>query len=260
MLYSSKINSDRVKIPVNYNLPFKPSLLLSLIRAENIEIVDELYQHSTITKVDITDDIVVKVNNLMEELGYLQYFRFSHIAGQYIHYLRIKKSYCPIHDKDHDHENIYVTTHNSSVYYNCRRRYGNEVTNKWIGNIIVEDIEQTESIDTYIKSLSPNSTFIRKCKPIKYESIGTIYNEPNLRPYPLSKTLVISAQMKMGKTKNLKKFIDVSPGTNCNQRFVPFGNFFHPVFKIGPIFFFNFIVKHSYRSDVERLGNNSFVF
>jgi hypothetical protein len=207
MLYSSKVNSDRIKLPVNHNLPFETSLLLSLIRSENIEIVDELYKHNTTTKVDITDETVVKVNNLMEELGYLQYFRFSHLAGQYIHYLRIRKSYCPVHDKDHDHENIYVTTHNSSVYYNCRRRYANEITSKWIGNIITDDITPIETIETYIKAL-PTNTLIKKCKPIKYESSGTIYNEPTLRPYPLTKTLVISAQMKMGKTKNLKKFID----------------------------------------------------
>lgn len=210
MLYSSKVNSERIKQPVNHNLPFETSMLLSLIRSETIEIMDENYIHTTTVKADITDETVIKVNNLMEELGYLHHFRFSNITGQYIQYLRIRTSYCPVHEKNHDHENIYITTNNQSVYYNCRRRYGNENTSIFIGTIPTDDIPD-KSIDTYIKTLSNSTTttpFIKKCKPIKYESIGTIYNEPTLRPYPLSKTLVISAQMKMGKTKNLKKFID----------------------------------------------------
>jgi hypothetical protein len=60
----------------------------------------------------------------------------------------------------------------------------------------------------FIKSLKRNTTKIEN--GIRYYSPENtiVYNEPNMRDYPLTETLFVRAQMKLGKTKTLKKYMN----------------------------------------------------
>lgn len=215
MLYSSKINSDRVKriiTPAYKDFDFTTQMVLSLVRCDDITILGSTVQ-KVINHTPINDELVVKVDDLLKSLGYDKYFRYNNVAGNFINYMRYQTSRCPVHDKLHESENIFITVSNNSVYYHCRRKYKDEQTSLYLGKI--ETDEPTEAsieseIALRINNLNANTEFVRRCKPIMYESIPNkmIYKEPTLRPYNLTKTSIISAQMKMGKTKNLKKFVD----------------------------------------------------
>lgn len=86
---------------------------------------------------ELTDKEVDLVMKKLKDLKL--YFKKREVSGNMILLKRMRKSFCPICKRDHEHENPYVIVVEGSIYWNCRRNeeiYGKrENQNMYVGTI-----------------------------------------------------------------------------------------------------------------------------
>lgn len=86
---------------------------------------------------ELTDKEVDLVMKKLKDLKL--YFKKREVSGNMILLKRVRKSFCPICKREHEHENPYVIVVEGSIYWNCRRDqdiYGKrENQNMYVGTI-----------------------------------------------------------------------------------------------------------------------------
>ena len=195
---------------------------MCLIRNDFITILPSLLTKSISKMVaDISTSVINQVIEMLNDKCLLNGFIFHAQNNNILSFRRILPTICPIHKITHEHENMFVTIYNSDsgkkIYYNCYRKYSADERPLYVGAIkdttgTIEKIETDTNIirridDIMNKRINPHSALASNFEKLPSE-LCNIYNEPSLRPYELKNTLCVSAQMKMGKTKTLKAFIE----------------------------------------------------
>lgn len=190
---------------------------------ENCELLPDLELVTTPADQESTTDPaavervleVCRTNNLLENFKF-----YRHHKGMYL-FKRIRPSRCYFCERTHDKDNtLFVTTlrraEKVDIYEHCRRRPGEK---RFLGSYHVEtpegDPAKSEASLNDKAVAAVVRRILEKGPPAEETLFDTlpaarkhIYCEPKLRQFELADTLVVKAAMKMGKTKQLKEFID----------------------------------------------------
>jgi hypothetical protein len=163
----------------------------------------------------------------------IQHHTLLGVRGTLMCFERNKPSYCVICCEMHHNDNTLMLGFNVSngvsclVFEHCRHARGNS---RLVGEfpLDVEDVEGVKDnagqpqmdrptlklglIESHIARLLDGSYNPRQVTSSKFECLPAkqlhIYSETNMLPYSLVETLAIRAQMKCGKTKAMKAYID----------------------------------------------------
>lgn len=181
--------------------------------------------------IDLTSSIGEKDAERIVEFakGYTEGNKFRSRKGNIFSYDRQRPTHCLICDDIHHKDNtVYLTVNEDcgiiKIYINCRHLKG---SSKYIGELVCDAIKDEVNLDKKefatekakakgaeaslkqaIKGVAGKSVELLTLFETLPETQKHIYCEPSLRPFELKDTLCIKAKMKMGKTKNLRQFID----------------------------------------------------
>jgi hypothetical protein len=207
------LGTCKVDDPTNYVLVCNKGLktMPSLLKTSDIK-----YSY------EFNIETVNKVIELLTEKGLIDSFTYSNFTNNIITFRRKCPSMCPVHEKVHENDNMFVTIHNNergkNVYYNCYRKYEKNASSSMFVGVIdeikyeVDKIELDTHITRRIKDIKDGNINAHDSLKSKFEFLPAnqvnIYNKSSLDPYEYRPTLIVSAQMKMGKTKTLKKYIE----------------------------------------------------
>lgn len=166
---------------------------------KNIEVLKELVIPGCDESInnEIHDDPDLFIKNIMENISmYDSKLLYSHSFRQLekngmLSFNRLTGSYCTICRRVHDKDNTLLISCEQDMLYEICRRHP-EIKRK-IGKIINLHSDNSENLDKYEDY--PNIKKHEYCKN-------------KIEDYPLEKTLIIKAPMKMGKTKALKTYVD----------------------------------------------------
>ena len=189
---------------------------------------------------DYIDEAVKQVCNIADKNGLLDAHQFRDVSGMLFMFDRIYPSMCNICHRVHDNDNTLMITlkmipdeleHETQlITYNVIElcRHASATASRLLSVIEIDsiyidnnrDIKKSNETKSQIKSLSTiqkriaeintvnthlsNYTEMEKLQP----DFTNIYNLNTMKPYELKSTLVVKAQMKMGKTKALKDYVD----------------------------------------------------
>lgn len=181
--------------------------------------------------IEIADEVTEEVVELMSDIATLNGCRFRDRRGKYFNYDRYEAAYCDHCTRDHHNDNTMIVTAQTNeegtaldVYYKCR--HNTESRAIYIGSVNLptdhlapptadavdaadeEEVEEswhTRQLKEHIKAIANGARLTSKLDTI---SSCNRYCEPELRPFELKETLCVDAAMKMGKTKNLLRYID----------------------------------------------------
>ena len=236
MYLSTKNDSSRVK-HMNYELSkymgtFDEEIDISnpyfrdivSVRSEIVTQLPSILTNTTqYITTGITNDHITQAIKMFDDSIYSEFFYVSTTRDNIINCRRKKSSMCPVHDKMHDSENmsLIIRTINSKllVVYNCLRARVENQNFVTLGEIIdpnaevvTEKIKQDDFIVRHIQDINDGKIDVGKSLRTKFETLPITnrltYNEPTIRPYELHNSLVVQCQMKMGKTKALRNFLD----------------------------------------------------
>ena len=232
---STKENSDRVK-QLNQQLneyfgvfneeiditnPYYQDLVS--IRSENVQQLPCILQSTnTYIAVGITTEIETKVLEIFNDQDYSNCFSYTGRNGNRFTFRRKRSCMCPVHGKIHDSENmhLFITPDKNKlcIFYYCYRPVDvGEIKCIKIGEIdqknadtILEKVEDDNFLIRHIEDINTGKVNLEKLFSTKFERVPDtlIYNEPLVRPYELHNTLIVQCQMKMGKTKALREYIN----------------------------------------------------
>jgi hypothetical protein len=139
--------------------------------------------------------------------------RIRSATGSLILFDRLQPSYCTICNRTHDHDNtvmICVSEQNGSTVYTEYCRKNNSTERRildTVNNDIAEELQQVQPLlqdQQYVNSVEQ-------------------YDEPRMRPYPREpRTLFVHAPMKIGKTKELRHYVNDILDGDAHALFVSF--------------------------------------
>lgn len=162
-----------------------------------LEDVDILIDRSS---NNISDERVKKILSIIKKYNIIDGHVYRNTTGNCINFNRVAPTYCTICDRIHHNDNtliIYVVE--DSIYEYCRHD-NNNIRSRYICNI-------NQDLDIDIKGIL-NKNVEKLLFDDLPERQKNIYDRPTMKPYELVSTLVIKAQMKVGKTKQLKEYIN----------------------------------------------------
>lgn len=166
--------------------------------------------------LDPNGDVIIKPNsipldNIIAEEAlkiaapYIKNFTVRKIENNNILLNRLKPTNCIFCNRIHDNDNtLYININSPKVYLACWRQPPNRKLE--IGQIYAQHNQKADYISWVIERIKNNLV-----QPTEELSIKNkiIYNEPHLRPFNLtSKTLIVHAPMKIGKTKEVIKTLE----------------------------------------------------
>lgn len=143
--------------------------------------------------------------------------KYKYTRGNMLFFTRIMPSHCAFCDREHTRDNtLMVQVKNIRGVISLRakcRKYSNENTNTGSYKVIAEfpsqggidEYNQAELLQSIISNSSIPRANIFEERPTPRDNI---YDEPALRDFELTRTLIVRAAMKMGKTKKLREYID----------------------------------------------------
>ncbi len=207
LLGCTKKNTYRPKLlDTNHYLA---SLEESIIQFHDEDISLEIYVTEKYIPVDygtLTKEVLDKILKSCEELiPEFHCFKFRDIRENIINFTRVNRGHCSICEAIHTNENsMYVVYAKGEAVYRCRR----DTENRYISicNINSKTLNKWD----YLKMLIPRTKAMIENNAIfpRYKDILHIYSQSTLRDINDVPVVYICAPMKMGKTKNLKAYID----------------------------------------------------
>lgn len=212
ILGSSKCNSTRIK-KITHTFKTSDGTLTDtmIVPFNGIRTLSQLCEDSDGEEdKDITDVLVKNIIKCVKPLNILDGHKFRDIKNNTINFDRVKPTHCTLCDEIHHKDNSLVIMYdsvNGSIYEYCRQAH----KTRYICNI-----------DKKERVLNLNNQYIAITD--KFESVSNKleYNEEYMRPYPLVPTLIVKAQMKVGKTKALHKYVEQYYDNSSVIRFVTF--------------------------------------
>lgn len=169
---------------------------------ENIEAVEE--------NVVIDNELVQKAVDIVKKHGTRNH-TFSRVEGSFLVFKRDSPSFCALCSRRHEVDNtFYVIMYKRDslqLYEKCRR----SKESIYIDSIELSNssvVSKNYSLEKHIQRIKSGEYDVVSHN--KFESLpnALIYEESSLRPFELRETLVVRANMKMGKTKAMRSYID----------------------------------------------------
>jgi hypothetical protein len=200
---SSKLHSTRVKTVVDYDTDTNPHNCL-ITSSEGQRVLSYEEAGNAVRNLDEAMNEGVCLNELLEFLkqkSYLEHHQFREMRNNLILFDRLAPSYCHLCERVHDSDNTLMLSFNGeTVIEHCRH---------------CDKTKVIEGYNPYAESETMEHTFERvQIAPIiqtRFDELDDdhklVYNSPALVEYPLHKSLVVKASMKMGKTKKIQEFI-----------------------------------------------------
>ena len=185
------------------------------------------------------NDLVRGAIALAEKLQISNGFKYRDTISEkdviFINFDRSCPTHCSLCNETHHRDNtLYLVLskkgHEWAIYESCRHHKGS----KWLGyldgegNVVHHDTKMTmqELLTDHINDL--NNNVVDSSKNVDSSSTFGIsnikeYNKPSMKNYKLVETLLVRAQMGMGKTRALRNYIDkYFSGNGKVIRFVTF--------------------------------------
>jgi hypothetical protein len=220
IVYSNKINDDRIKMPLegkdvcnkgknalnnkgknaasiaNYLVTANsgnginlPKINMDIEYNEIIKEIDDLEVKNIISKID------TKGHNYRNAYYYDEKTLSISFNREYPTYCKLCKE---VHHKDNT---LIVHVYNNKVYELCRHSQGRKL---FLFNVKLEE-EDGEDIGNLVneENIAHNTLF-----DLLPDDQKNVYNKPKMEQYEYVGTLAIQAQMKMGKTNQLAKSLD----------------------------------------------------
>lgn len=213
--YHRKINSNRYKIDeINKRLNITRGMIKNY-NDENIHVInlDKLHnKYSNDSKqtqeIDIEQHIIDEVLRISKK--HTESFKLRAIVSNKIIFNRITKSYCEICEREHENENsLYIIIYDNKFRIYCRR---NEL--KYI-EFNLKNKDSNLKLNKYLilkRNLNNhlNISYNYKCENAFLEKNIIKYDEKELKEYNFynKKVLIIHSNVKTGKTKKLKEYLD----------------------------------------------------
>lgn len=200
-----------------------------------------------------------EILNMLHDKGYFNHFSFRSMNYPYMNFSRTSRSHCNLCDRIHEKDNTLFVTLSAGdgwydLYEHCMRKTDTTKKSIFIGTVGIKPlnmIKRLPNIKSNASSMSaasststpneptdtPSATLKRTARenleriiqnPIAPTSAcltlanRTLYNEPQMRDYEVCPTLIVQAQMKMGKTKAMLKFLADNFGPNDIIRIISF--------------------------------------
>jgi hypothetical protein len=178
-----------------------------------------------------------RVLALCREAGLLEHFAFRQCVRGLYTFDRLQASYCEFCQRTHDADNTLLILAREaggtiSVYKQCRKYNAAAKSERSVklgeftsagppSSALMPSSSSSSSGTADTTPESWSERLMRQCLPKRTEDIyptstlfdalppecKVVYDEPTLRDFQLSPTLVIHAAMKMGKTKKLQKYL-----------------------------------------------------
>ncbi len=213
LLYSTKVDSNREKIISNKFDTYQGSLLDTMIVPfQGIKILSQLCEIESNYEDVIEDSVVKDIIKAVKPFNILDGHKFRDIKNNMVNFDRIKPTHCTLCDEIHHKDNSLVIMYDlvsSSIYEFCRQ------SNKSRYICSLNNVEKVRKIN-FDKIKNQIET------KFNYLSNKLIYDEKEMREYELVKTLVVKAQMKVGKTKTLHKYVNTYFNESSIIRFISF--------------------------------------
>lgn len=190
LLWSSK--NGRIKKLQSHN---EKDITLSdtmIVPFRGIKVLKQLCENITNDEKEIIDSEVNNIIKIVEKYNILDGHTFRNVTGNTINFNRLRPTYCTICDEIHHHDNSVIIIYDGltgNIYEFCRQN--SDKKTRFICNINKKQIQELP---------------VEECK---FEKLpNTIeYNEPQMRDYEIATTLAVKAQMKVGKTKALHRYV-----------------------------------------------------
>lgn len=216
LLHSTKINSDRCKkvcdkFNTHTNVTLLDTLIIPFDGIKTLTCLCDDSEEDVENITNVTDEFVDKIIKTVRPYNILDGHEFRNKQNNSINFDRIIPTFCRLCNEIHHNDNSLVInfdTDTGNIYEYCRQ--GNS-------SKIICNINSTLNIDDIIK-VSKNITEDNKFYNLPNKNI---YSSDVMKEFELVSTLVVKAQMKMGKTKMLKKYINDN-FNNSTIRFVSF--------------------------------------
>lgn len=209
LLYSTKCNSDRIKKISNKFNTFQGSLLDTLIVPfQGIKVLSQLCEIDENDVTEIDDILTQNIIKIIRPFNILDGHKYRDTKNNSINFDRVKPTHCNLCDEIHHKDNSLVVMYDvtsGNIYEFCRQ----SKLNKYICNIEKEKVlditDNSRTVECLFSLCNSNQ-----------------YNEVHMKEYELVPTLAVKAQMKVGKTKALHKYVEKNFDTSKVIRFVTF--------------------------------------
>lgn len=229
IINSAKLDTNRVKrLPIGTIYTPSQTLITNIdgcvLLRNIIEVAAQTNHNNGTLDANDLDTILEIVTNS----GLTNSHRYQSMSGRLLIYRRVCASYCDLCKRVHDNENslmisVEITDGIGKVYENCRRcniTPSSKLLGTFYSTAIDTDIplddkrvlnRHTMLTERIAKGLEnpvalPDRIAINNIPP----NMSNIYSEPALRPFEHVDTLCVIAGMKMGKTKELMKYISTN--------------------------------------------------
>lgn len=210
LLYSTKCNSNRIKVISDKFKTYQGTLLDTMIVPFNgIKVLSQLCETEIEYEENIDDSIVKDIIKMVRPFNILDGHKFRDSRNNTLNFDRVKPTHCTLCDEIHHKDNSLVIMYDivsGNIYEYCRHsRSTRYICNK---------DKKERPRDVNFEAFKINSKFDNL-------SNKTEYNDINMRDYELVPTLVVKAQMKVGKTKMLHKYVN----DNFDNKLIRFVSF-----------------------------------
>lgn len=244
LLHSTKCNSDRIKVVSNkFNTCIGTLLDTMIVPFQGIKVLSQLCDVEVEYEENITDDLVKSIIKVIKPFNILDGHKFRDIRNNTINFDRVKPMHCTLCDEVHHNDNSMVIIYDSvsgNIYEYCRQ----SKSTRYLCNIDKKEKVKTINFENKKISYSKFDNVLNK----------TEYNEQNMKDYELVPTLVVKAQMKVGKTKALHKYVEQHFDDTKLIRFISFRQTFsNHIYNLFNDFELYSTIKGSISSNIKRV-------
>lgn len=237
LLNSSKLGSDRVKLTtLRFNTAMPDDELL-ISAPPGAKVLPQVYFIPEKKVIEVKDNMIKDVLDIADKAGLLKGFSYKETRGTLLCFTRIFPSYCRICSEIHHNDNSLMLSvaPDGQVREHCRQSRNSldvglvevdQDVKQTKTKCIIKPKEKVDQIAKFIDDIQQGRINPHTALASKFEHCddNIIYSEPQMRDFDLAPTLAVLAQMKLGKTKATKKYIETyfPPTSGKVVRFVTF--------------------------------------
>ena len=226
-----KYGKDNLKKCINQkDLSIFDAMINPIENKNNILLIENLYkeEEKKLNEISIEDDIVQKVIKVATENGYLDNMELREIIANRLIFNRKSGGDCKLCNRAHDKENnVYIILCNNAFRIHCRRNDDNFVEYKLENEDFNLKFNRAVYVRKIIENINNDVIEIPKDELLeKFEKSDNkmVYTENKMREYNFNdkRVLLVKANMKLGKTKALRDYLEKTKNENVNVLFISF--------------------------------------
>ena len=229
--FNCKYGKDNLKKCINQkDLSIFDAMINPMGNKNNILLIQNIYkeEEKKINEINIDDDIVQKVIKIATENGYLENMELREIIANRLIFNRNTGGDCKLCGRIHDNENnVYIILCNNLFRIYCRRNDDNFVEYKLENDDFNIKFNRAQYVKKLIENINTDIIEIPTDEILKkFEKCDNkiIYKENKMREYNFNdkRVLLVKANMKLGKTKALRDYLEKTKNENVNVVFISF--------------------------------------